>query len=135
MRKMWKKIFGTTIMAALTCLLAIGTAEAWDENHLHQLLQLRHCPGCDLSGADLSGKDLSWHNLYKANLKYTNLSNANLTHASFVQADLRSANLNGATLDGTNFSGATSWFDDEFTCATPSIGGCFPECSPGGVCY
>lgn len=128
-------IFEIAVTASLVCLLFIGTATAWDENHLNQLLTLRHCPSCDLSGADLSGKDLSRHNFTYANLKKANLSNSDLTGASFVQADLRGANLNGATLDGANFSGATSWFDDDFTCASPSIGGCYSECSPGGACY
>ncbi len=130
-----RRFFTTAAMAALLCLLTIGQAGAWDENHLEQLLKIRHCPACDLSGADLSGKNLSGHNFYKANLKNANLSNSNLTGSSFVQADLQGANLNGATLDGANFSGAKSWFSNELTCATPSIGGCYDECSPGGTCY
>lgn len=135
MRNMWIKLFGVAGIVALVFLLPIGQAGAWSQAHLDQLIQLRHCPGCDLSGADLSGKNLSGHNLWRANLSNANLSNSNLTGASFVQADLRGANLNGAILDNANFSGATSWFDDDFTCVAPSIGGCYGECSPGGVCH
>ncbi len=135
MRNMRIKLFGTAGIVALVFLLTIGQAGAWDQAHLDQLIQLRHCPGCDLSGADLSGKNLSGHNLWRANLSYANLSGANLSNASFVEANLSGSNLNGATLDGANFSGATSWFDDDFTCASPSIGGCYSECSPGGACH
>ena len=134
--KMWSmNIFGIVAVGALVCLLGMGTAGAWNENHLNQLLTLRHCPGCDLRGADLNGKNLSGHNLWRANLSNANLSGADLSGASFVGANLSGANLNGATLGGANFSGATSWFDDDFTCAPPSIGGCYSECSPGGTCY
>ncbi|MFN2268631.1 MAG: pentapeptide repeat-containing protein [Desulfonatronovibrio sp.] len=69
MYKWSRKIWAITAMAVLVCLLTIGTAGAWDENHLEQLLKIRHCPACDLSGADLSGKNLSGHNFYRANLK------------------------------------------------------------------
>ena len=135
MMKRSKRFLAVTAMAALACLLTIGQAGAWDQAHLDQLLRLRHCPMCDLSGADLSGKNLSGHNLWRANLSNANLSGANLSKAGFVEANLSGANLDGATLDGANFSGATSWFNDAETCAIPSIGGCFPECSPGGTCH
>lgn len=135
MKKHRGRFRAVTAMAALICLLTIGQAGAWNQNHLEQLLKLRHCPFCDLSGADLSGKDLSGHNFYRANLKNANLSNSNFAGSSFVQADLRGANLNGAILDGANFSGANSWFNDDLTCASPSIGGCYDECPPGMVCH
>jgi hypothetical protein len=118
MRKMCRIFFGTMV---LVCLLSMGQAGAWEQAHLDQLLRLRHCPMCDLSGVDLSVKNLSGHNLYKADLSNANLSNANLSNASFYGANLSGANLNGATLDGANFSEATSWFNDAETCATPSI--------------
>ncbi len=135
MMKRSKRLLAVTALAALVFLLTIGQAGAWDQAHLDQLLRLRHCPMCDLSGADLSGRNLSGHNLWRANLSNANLSGANLSNASFVGVNLSGANLNGATLDGANFSDATSWFNDGEKCAIPSIGGCFSECSRHGTCY
>lgn len=130
-----KHLPGITIMATLVYLISMGQAQAWNPNHLDQLLKLRACPRCDLSGADLKGKNLSGYNFYKANLKGAFLNNAILINASFVEADLRGATLDGAILNGTNFSGAHSWFNPDLKCATPSIGGCFDECRPGSTCY
>ncbi len=92
-----RKIWAVTAMAALGCLLTIGTAGAWKQER-DKLLDTNACKGCDLSGAllygaDLSGADLAVANLFGAQLPGANLSGANLTHANLHQANLEGANL------------------------------------------
>ncbi len=107
------------------------SAQAFNPEHLAQLLKTNQCANCDLSSAkleklNLSGANLSGANLSSANLTGANLSNANLeaanlqgsslsetylfranlTGANFTNAGLQKANLRETTLIGTNFSGA-----------------------------
>ncbi|WP_200874843.1 pentapeptide repeat-containing protein [Desulfonatronum thiodismutans] len=122
-----RKIWAITAMAALGCLLTIGTAGAWKQEDLDKLLDTNAGSGCDLSGAllygaDLSGADLAGANLFGAQLPGANLSGANLTRANLHQANLDGANLSGANLTGANLVWAT-WTDGR-QCANESIGEC-----------
>jgi uncharacterized protein YjbI with pentapeptide repeats len=122
-----RKIWAITALAALGCLLTIGTAGAWVEEDLDKLLDTNACSGCDLSGAllygeDLSGADLVGANLFGAQLPGANLSEANLTGANLHQANLGGADLSGANLTGANLAWAT-WTDGR-RCAEGSIGEC-----------
>ncbi len=89
------------------------TAKAKDAD-LTQLLTIKVCLECDLSGANLEGaklfkvglsrSNLSGANLSGANLNQANLTGANLTGANLARAELymsymNNANLTGATLD------------------------------------
>jgi len=56
-------------MGVLVCLLTVGQATAFNQEHLDRLLGTKQCPSCDLSGADLTGATLIEANLSGANLK------------------------------------------------------------------
>ncbi|MFW5767789.1 MAG: pentapeptide repeat-containing protein [Bacteroidota bacterium] len=128
MRIMWsRKILAIMAMGTLFCLLTVGQAAAFNQEHLDKLREQNACVECDLSGADLSGADLSG-----AILMWSNLSGANLSGADLYEAVLSGANLSGANLFGaylvrtylveTDLSGAT-WVDGR-QCAEGSIGEC-----------
>ncbi len=125
----------TRLFTVLLPVLPIGllstSAQAFNPDHLAQLLKTNQCANCDLSnaklenanltganlqGANLSGTTLTRANLSNANLEAANLQGtslteaylfrANLTGANFTNAKLEKANLRETTLVGTNFSGA-----------------------------
>ncbi len=123
------------LFTALLPIFPIGllstSAQAFNPDHLAQLLKTNQCANCDLSnaklenanltganlqGANLSGATLTRANLSNANLEVANLQGtslteaylfgSNLTGANFTNAKLENANLRETTLVGTNFSGA-----------------------------
>lgn len=103
---------------------------------VQQLLSIRKCVGCDLTGANLRGanlagadlsnanlngadlsgailsgaylrgSDLSGADLSRADLSRANLKNANLTRADLNRANLDNADLVSANLQGSDLSGA-----------------------------
>ncbi len=117
-----RKIWAVTALAALGCLLTIGSAGAWDPEDMKKLRDTNACSGCDLTLARLSDA-----NLIGADLSGANLSGANLARAILLSANLSKANLSGANLAGTNLKGAnlsgTTWTDGR-QCAE----GSFSEC-------
>lgn len=87
-------------------------AQAFNSDHLKQLLKTNQCSNCDLSGAPLEGINLSGANLRNINLSNANLSGTNLSGANLEGANLQNATLNNvyafrANLTGANFSNAT----------------------------
>lgn len=73
---------------------------------VRQLLESRHCPGCNLKNAQLQGIYLVGSNLGGANLVRAELGGANLEDANLGGADLVRADLRGADLRGTDLRGA-----------------------------
>ncbi|MBD1923206.1 pentapeptide repeat-containing protein [Microcoleus sp. FACHB-831] len=73
---------------------------------VRQLLENRHCPGCNLKNAQLQGIYLAGANLGGANLVRAELGGANLQDANLGGADLVRADLRGADLRGTDLRGA-----------------------------
>jgi uncharacterized protein YjbI with pentapeptide repeats len=119
------------LLPVLPIVLLSTSAQAFNPDHLAQLLKTNQCANCDLSNAklekaNLSGANLTGANLSNATLIGANLSNANLeaanlqgsslteaylfranlTGANFTNAGLQKANLRETTLVGTNLSGA-----------------------------
>ena len=106
----------TSLFIALLPFLAITAiaplAQAFNSDHLKQLLKSNQCSNCDLSSAPLEGTNLSGANLQNTNLSNANLSGTNLSGANLEGANLQNAILNNvyafrANLTGTNFSNAT----------------------------
>jgi uncharacterized protein YjbI with pentapeptide repeats len=126
-----KTRLSVALLPVLPIVLLSTSAQAFNPDHLAQLLKTNQCANCDLSsakleklnlsganlqGANLSGVTLTGANLSNANLEAANLQGsslteaylfrANLTDANFTNAGLQKANLRETTLVGTNFSGA-----------------------------
>ena len=72
-----------------------------------QLVQTRHCSGCNLSNLDLRGLNLAGADLNGANLSNANLSGSNLNQANLSNANLYLANLSGSNLSQAQFTGAS----------------------------
>lgn len=130
-----KNCLFTTLFPVLLPIFPIAllstSAQAFNPDHLAQLLKTNQCANCDLSGANLEKANLTGANLQGANLSGATLTNtnlsganleaanlqgtslteaylfrANLTGTNFTNAGLQKANLRETTLVGTNFSGA-----------------------------
>ncbi|WP_242058799.1 pentapeptide repeat-containing protein [Microcoleus sp. FACHB-SPT15] len=95
-----------TTTALLTTTSLGTTAYAENLQHTQQLLSIKQCSQCDLTGAGLVLANLAGADLSGADLSRANLSGANLTGADLSGANLTGASLNGANLTGANLSGA-----------------------------
>ncbi len=93
-----RNIVGALIAAGF----AASPALAYDNAQFYQLLNLKRCPHCDLSGAPLAELEL-----HGAILTYANLTGADLTGASLWNADLFGADLTDAILTDTFFCNTT----------------------------
>jgi uncharacterized protein YjbI with pentapeptide repeats len=87
-------------------------AQAFNPDHLTQLLKTNQCPNCDLSGANLEKANLSNANLIGTNLQSATLTGANLSNANLEGANVKGASVNDAylyraNLTSTNFSNAS----------------------------
>lgn len=99
------------LLPFLTITAIAPLAQAFNSDHLKQLLKGNQCSNCDLSGALLEGTNLAGANLQNTNLSNANLSGTNLSGANLEGANLQNATLNNvyafrANLTGTNFSNA-----------------------------
>ena len=99
------------LLPFLTVTAIAPLAQAFNSDHLKQLLKSNQCSNCDLSGAPLEGTNLSGANLQNTNLSNANLSGTNLSGTNLEGANLQNAILNNvyafrANLTGTNFSNA-----------------------------
>lgn len=107
----------TRMFIALLPFLAISAiapfAQAFDSDHLKQLLKSNQCSNCDLSGAPLEGTNLAGANLQNTNLSNANLSGTNLSGANLEGANLQNAILNNVYAFRANLTGAkldrTDW--------------------------
>ncbi|MBW2689971.1 MAG: pentapeptide repeat-containing protein [Deltaproteobacteria bacterium] len=87
------------------------SSQASDPVEVEVFLEMRSCPGCDLSGAFLDtvaaiGGDLGDANLRDASLYRMNLDQANLSGADMTGVNLKWANLNGADLSNATLYNA-----------------------------
>ncbi|MEO1376252.1 MAG: pentapeptide repeat-containing protein [Cyanobacteria bacterium J06635_10] len=115
-QKVMKNLIKNIAVVAAICLVAAfslmnAPAYAFVEADLDEVINVKNCPNCDLSGADLHDEDLSGAKLYGANLSGAKLYGANLSGASLSGADLSGAslskaNLSGAYLQKASLSGA-----------------------------
>ncbi|MGI0488829.1 pentapeptide repeat-containing protein [Pantanalinema rosaneae CENA516] len=99
-------------LAIVTLAVAVGVVMGnyglqWlNQWRVHQLLQTRACPGCDLRYTNLVGADLTFVNLAGANLEGANLERADLRHANLSRTNLRHANLSQTSLKDANLQQA-----------------------------
>lgn len=103
--------------ALIVCVATGGQVEAFNDDHLKQLLKTHTCRACNLTGAHLSG----------ANLSYADLAGAALTGSDLYRADLTGADLTGADLAGADLGYANlrwaTWTDGR-ECSGDSVGSC-----------
>jgi uncharacterized protein YjbI with pentapeptide repeats len=103
------------LVAAIAPLLVnLQPAQAFNREHVKQLLKTNKCPGCDLTYADLSGKNLKEADLTGANLNAANLHGAKLQRANLTGANLNLVDFSEAKLNGANLTGASlvlAWFN------------------------
>jgi uncharacterized protein YjbI with pentapeptide repeats len=99
-------ILGMVTAIAALC-STLQPAQAFNREHVKQLLNTNKCPGCDLSYADLSGKNLKEADLTGANLNAANLQDAKLQGANLTGANLNLVDFSKAKLNGANLTGAS----------------------------
>jgi uncharacterized protein YjbI with pentapeptide repeats len=110
-----KVSYASLVVGAIAALCScLQPTQAFNREHIKQLLKTNKCPGCDLTYADLSGKNLKQADLTGANLNAANLHGAKLQGANLTGANLNLVDFSEAKLTGANLTGASlvlAWFN------------------------